>query len=461
MTCRNRNLKMKQKILLTYVESGFGHISSMDSIYDALKDASAEYEIQKSFILTEDGFKNLTRMNKFFIKQVQNTNKIPYFGRFIFPIISLLGGQKVMRFFHRQLFRKSFLQGLEAIRLKKPDVIVTNHYFTDLLAVEYKRRIDNGVRLINYNPDPTLHTFWDKRDGIFVVNNPLAYDKAVRYGFKKDNLRLVTPCVRKCVENDGLDRDRLRDKFGLPHDKFTVAIADGGYMLGRGPKFARAIIKKGLPITLCVITGDNKKRYEEFKAIEDGRSKIKTAPGMTLKTYEFLPNAFELYGAADVFLTKGGPNAVLDSIYMHTPVMIDYCPHVIEAGTVKVFINGHGCGETVFARRKAIKRIRAFMKDKSDLMKYEENIESLLSEGNGSSAVADIIIGEAEKQRLEYEARGEYFDRLASKIDITADDGMSDPTIDGEAADPDGVKHDIHAEIRDETLDISDGIVVK
>ena len=101
---------MKQKILLTYVESGFGHISSMDSIYDALVDKyGGEYDIQKSFILTEDGYPNLVRINKFLIKQVQNTNKIPYFGRFIFPFIAFLGGHKLLRFFHRQMAHTSFL----------------------------------------------------------------------------------------------------------------------------------------------------------------------------------------------------------------------------------------------------------------------------------------------------------------------------------------------------------------
>ncbi len=398
---------MKQKILLTYVESGFGHISSMDGIYDALCEKYGDaYEIEKSFILTDDGFKNLVRMNKFLIKQVQNTNKIPYFGRFIFPIISLLGGQKVMRFFHRQLAHKSFKQGLDAIVRRKPDVILTNHYFTDLLAVEYKRRIDPDVVVINYNPDPTLHTFWDKRDGLFIVNNPIAHRKALKYKFDPDKLRLVTPCVRKHVENNTLTREQLRDKFDLPPDKFTVVIADGGYMLGRGAKFARAIVKSGLPITLCVIAGKNQKRFKEFKAIELGTSKLKTAPSMTFRAYEFLENAYELYGAADVFLTKGGPNAVIDSIYMHTPVMIDYCPHVIEAGTKELFIKEHGCGETAFTKRKAIKRIRGFMKDKTPLMQYEDNIQMLIEEGNGATAVADIINAEAKNRRLADLARG-------------------------------------------------------
>ncbi|MCH5155595.1 MAG: hypothetical protein J1F69_03225 [Clostridiales bacterium] len=379
----------------------------MDSIYDALMDRySDKYEIQKSFILTEDGFPNLVGMNKFLIKEVQNTNKIPYFGRLIFPFIALLGGHKVMRFFHRQMAHKSFKQGLEALRLRKPNIIISNHYFTDLLAVEYKRRIDPDVVVINYNPDPTLHTFWDRRDGIFVVDNPLAYKKAVKYKFKQENLRLVTPCVRKCIESNTLSREQLRDKFDLPQDKFTVVIADGGYMLGRGPKFAKYLIKKGLPITLCVIAGNNKKKYDYFKAIERGEGKLKVPEAMTFRAYEFLDNAYELYGAADVFLTKGGPNAVLDSIYMRTPVMINYCPHVMEAGTVKVFINAQGCGETVFRKRKAAKRIRAFMDDKSALAQYVENIENLIAEGNGISAVADIVEEEAQKQRLVYEARG-------------------------------------------------------
>ena len=274
------------------------------------------------------------------------------------------------------------------------------------MAVEYKRRINPNVVVINYNPDPTLHSFWDSRDGLFIVNNPLALAKAEKYKFKPENLRIVTPCVRSCVEQNELSRPELRKKWDLPPDKFTVVIADGGYMLGRGPKFARALIKSGLPITLCVIAGHNRKHYDYFKAVEEGKKRLKVAPSMTLKVYEFLPDAYELYGAADVFLTKGGPNAVLDSIYMHTPPMINYCPHVIEAGTVKVFVGQHGCGETVFTPKKAIKRIKLFMTDRSTLTKYESNISDLIAEGNGVTAVADIVHNEARKKYLDLVARG-------------------------------------------------------
>lgn len=414
---------------MTYIESGFGHISSMDSIYgELLQDYGDEYDIQKSYIMREDGFPHLMRLERFFAKQVENTNKIPGFGKFIFFFIQLLGSHKIMRFVHRQLAIKSFREGLEAFKRRKPDVIVTNHYFTNMLAVEYKHRIDPDVVIINYNPDCTMHSIWDKRDGVFIVNCKRALDKALKFKFKPENLRTVNPCVRKCVEQNTKTRAELREKYGLPQDKFTVTIADGGYMFGRGPKFARKLIKKGLPITLCIIAGNNEKRYNEFSAIAEGKSKLKLKDGMTLKVYRFLPEAYELYGASDVFLTKGGPNAVLDSIYMHTPVMINYTPHVIEEATVDVYIDELACGETAFKPKTAIKRIEHFMADNSDLVKYGENIDKFLAVGNGAAAVAEIIVAESKKRGA---VGGDESDTPSDKRDAAFADELSDSVVIG------------------------------
>lgn len=398
---------MKHTVLMTYIESGFGHISSMDSISDELmQDYSDDLEVVKSYIMREDGFKHLTWLEKFLSKQVENTNKIPGFGKFIFFFIHLLGGHKIMRFFNRNLAFRSFNEGLEALKLRKPDAIVTNHYFTNMLAVEYKKRIDPNVVIINYNPDCTMHPIWDKRDGSFIVNTELAYNKAVKYGFNKDKLYRVNPCVRKPIELNTLSRSELREKHDLPQDKFTVTIADGGYMFGKGPKFARKLIKAGLPITLCIIAGKNDARYEEFTAIAEGRGKLKLKDGMTLKVYRFMPDAYELYGASDLFLTKGGPNAVLDSLYMHTPVMVNHTPHVIEEATVKVYIDSLACGETAFKPKKAIKRIKHFMQDRSELDRYEANIAEFLKGGNGAVKAAEIIaniITDEKKERATQE----------------------------------------------------------
>ncbi len=402
---------MKQKVLLTMIESGFGHISSMESIYDYFTAEHGDtYDIEKSYIMQDPDLPHLNRLERFFIKQVQNTNKISWFGDFIFFIIKLLGSHHIMRFVHRQLAFKAFREGLEALDRRNPDVIITNHYFTNMLAVEYKRRINPSVVVINYNPDCTLHTFWDRRDGIFIVNNQKALERAIKLKFDKDKLRLVNPCVRKHVEDCKTSREELREKYGLPKDRFTVIVADGGYMMGKGAKFARKLIKKDLPITLCILAGNNEKRYSEFSDIAEGKGKIKKPENTLIKVYKFKEDAYELYGAADIFLTKGGPNAVLDSIYMNTPVMVDFCPHLIEKWTVKIYIDMLGCGEKAFTPKKAINQIMHHMSDKSDLMRYAENISAFTAMGNGASGVSKIIDEEAAKQRADKAMFGIVYD---------------------------------------------------
>ena len=98
----------KQKVLLTYMESGMGHITSVKSISDNLKKFyNDQFEINDCYIMEEDNNKALKKFNKFIIKQTQNTNKHVGFGKFIFLFLKMMGGLKFMRFIHRTFFFKS------------------------------------------------------------------------------------------------------------------------------------------------------------------------------------------------------------------------------------------------------------------------------------------------------------------------------------------------------------------
>ncbi len=387
---------MKQKILLTFIESGFGHISTMEGIYTSLYERySDDFDIQKSYIMHDDNLPNLTWLENFFCNQVVHTHKSPFFGKFIFPFINFMGGGKFMRFFHSKLARKSFREGLIALEKRKPDVIVTNHYFTEILACEYRLRIDPHVRVVNYNPDSTCISLWDKRADAFIVNSDTSYKSAIRRGFEKDKIYRVAPCVRSGPVNNKLTREELRDKLGLPQDKFTVTVADGAYFSCKGPKYAREIIKSGLPMTLCVLAGRNDEAFKEFDDIANGVGKIKKSDDMTLKVFRFMPDAYELYGASDMFLTKAGSVAMLDSLFMHTPVMVNYCPNPVEKAAAKDYIRTRGLGEMAKSPRHAIKRFAELINDRSLLDVYGDRIEKIIEEGNGSDAVADIICEQA------------------------------------------------------------------
>ena len=82
----------KKKVLRTYMESGMGHITSIKSISDNLKRLYPDdFEIIDSYIMQEDGDKSKIKMEKFIIKQTQNTNKIKGFGNFVFFLMNCLG----------------------------------------------------------------------------------------------------------------------------------------------------------------------------------------------------------------------------------------------------------------------------------------------------------------------------------------------------------------------------------
>ena len=95
---------MKQKILFTFIESGFGHISSMESIYAALTDKFGDsYDIERCNIMTDDGLPHLVKMDKFIIDQVKNTNKYTLYSS------SRIGLQRLFKHYERTcqvVFRK-------------------------------------------------------------------------------------------------------------------------------------------------------------------------------------------------------------------------------------------------------------------------------------------------------------------------------------------------------------------
>lgn len=388
------------RVLITYIESGKGHIRSMESICQALQDKNVE--VVERYIMQEEGMNRLQSMERFLVNQTKNTNKSEFFGKFIFAFINFFGGYKLMNFAHHCIMKKSTAQCMKAFDKYKPDIIVTNHYYLNMMACDYAKR--TGAKVVNYNPDNTLHTFWDKRSDAFIVNSQTSYDRAIKFGYNKDTLYKVFPAVRREIEECKLTKSECRQEFGLD-EKFTVTLSDGAYMLGRAKRFAKKLLTTKLPINICVIAGYNDKNRAYFQAIADGKGKIKLGENVTLKVYGYLENAHVLYGASDVFVTKGGPNAVLDSVYMRTPVIINYTPHMIEEATAREF-GKVGVALKCFSAKKTKAIIEAACNGDTVFDDMRDKIDGFIQR-HGADTIADIIeklardIGADSEQPLE------------------------------------------------------------
>lgn len=360
---------MEQKrVLLTYIESGMGHITSIRSISDNLKKYYGDkFEILDTYIMNED--KNLKGWEKFIIKQTKNTNRVWGFGNFIFWFLRFMGGLKFMRFVHRTFFASHTNHCLKAFKKYNPDVIVSTHYFLTFAGLEYRKKVNPNCKIITYNPDNNVHLWWDNREHLFLVNNQAAFDEAV--GIRKFNpscVEKVSFIARDQIVNANLSREEYRKKFNLPN-QFTAVIADGVYACGKAEKVLKQLLKINAPITIIFVAGKNEKLLKKYQKVAQERKNLVVLP--------FMQNINEYYKAADVFITKAGPNAVLDSVFMGTPVLIDLYAHPIEKATTQLFTEKLGVGKAIYKPKKVKEQIEIWLKDNGELLKFEENCKKV------------------------------------------------------------------------------------
>ncbi len=387
----------KPRILLTYIESGMGHIMSMTAIAAGLKEKySDQLEIIESYIM-DLGDKDTADFEAFLSNCTKETNKHKAFGIGVFWFLEIAGKQHFMRMVHRTVFKKYTNATIQALISFHPDVIISTHYFITFAALELKKRYMPNLTVITYNPDNNVHVWWDNRSDIFINNNLAACDEAIkRRKFSYESIRRVFFTAREEVAKAEGSKEEYRLKYNLPLDNFTVMIADGAYASGKAKKACNQLFKLKIPVTIIFLAGKNDKVYSYFT-----KKKKNLPANIHLKVLHFTPYAFEYYGASDVFVTKSGPNAVLDSLFMGTPVIVDYYAHNIEKATAKLFVDTLHCGITCYHISKLPKTITYLYEHPDILVELRKNIKKNVNKNqNGASQIADIIVSELKERHL-------------------------------------------------------------
>lgn len=386
----------KPRVLITYIESGMGHIMSATAIANKLKEKYGnELEIIEEHIMKCDNNKKQIKFEKFMSGQVKITNKIKGYGAFMFWLLEKLGQQRSLELIHKTIFKKATDGTIEAMRKRNPDVVISTHHFITLCAIELKKRYMPNLTIITYDPDNNVHCWWDNRSEIFITNNEIAVKEAIeKRKFKPEALKKVFFTARDSVVNAEGSKEDFRRKYGIPLDKFAVIVADGAYASANAKKYTLELMKTDLPLTIVMLAGKNEKVLNYFK-----KKAKKTKSNITLMPMGFTDKAHELYGACDVFITKGGPNAILDSLYMGTPVLANFYAQNMEKATINLFVNIMGCGVAIYNKKKARKQVEEWIKNPQLLDVYKNNIKKQLDKNqNGSSQIADIIMEEIEKK---------------------------------------------------------------
>lgn len=380
----------KYKVLVTYVEAGMGHIISAEAVANALeKYYPDEVEVVRCNIFTDTNDKLLIKYQQFLIDEVKKSNKHP-FHMFYLKLLRmrLFPRQHSLVFAHATIFLKEKKKVIAIMKDFDPDMVFNTHFVPLHFAIEAQKKHYGGHFLTAvYNPDPNTHGWWDNRGDLSAFNNQGAYVEAVRNGFKPENCLLTRFVLRENVMQTTKDKVTLRRKHGLPEDQFTITLASSAYAGGNLRSFADRILRINRRFTLLVITGSNDDVYEEMNA------KVGQTGNVDLRVYRFVPEAHELYGASDIFITKAGPNAILDSVFMDTPVMTNFCASIIEQVTKAYYIDEHKTGVHYQNPDDAADFLLRCMDNPAMLEPYIENCRAFIRDHTGGEKeIADAIV---------------------------------------------------------------------
>lgn len=382
------NTAKKPVILVTLIEAGMGHIVSATAIADALKVKYGDkVEVCDRHILRDSDSEVLHKYEQFLVDNVKGYSKYPSFGYFQLFSMYILGPQNSLRFVHRTVMRKQ-VDALVAEYAKiKPDVIVATHYYPLFCAVKYRNTYDKNVKVISYCPDNTVHGWWDARCDMMYTNNSIATEQAYNLTFRSGRVCEAFYPTRKAVIDANESKEFYREKFGIPQDKFAVVVADGVYAEAKAKDICLELIESDLPLTVCLLAGKNEEIRQEFEQL---KSTVK--PNITLLTFGFMSNAPELYKACDLFITKAGPNAILDSVMMDTPVIVDFCATPIEYATKNLFTKNHLCGQFISNPHKIKQQVEEYVLHPELLNEFSDSLQYFDKSKNGSEEIADDII---------------------------------------------------------------------
>ncbi|MBP5209679.1 MAG: hypothetical protein J6125_02350 [Clostridia bacterium] len=378
----------KYKVLVTYMEAGMGHITSADAIADALETYYPdEVEVERSHVFTETGDPVLKKHEDKFVREVRYAQRHHRHMFFLTWLEYLLPPLWTLTLTYSIAYPRVKRRLQKLFRHKNPDVVLCTHWTPLHCAIEDKKRRRADYLTALYVPDPNVHGWWDHRADLTLLNNPRAYEDAMREGFDPKKTILSRFILRTAVKNATRDKAQLRAKHGLPLDAFTVAVADGVYAEANLKPFTDALIALGRPMTILIIAGKNETLYRHYSELAG----TLTVP--RLFVYRFVPDAHELYGAADLFVTKAGPNALLDCVCMGTPVLTNYYSSPIEQITNELYIDQCGVGTYTTDPAEGARRVAACMDDPSLLDPYREKCKAFVeTHVGGEKEMADALI---------------------------------------------------------------------
>lgn len=373
----------KVRILFPEVEAGLGHIMPLRAVAETFeKKYGDKVDVVRINFYKEANTKKLNKFQNLLIKSVKHYSLSRAYGYWETFNMQFWGITLSNWGTFEYRVPGSSKEGREYLESLNVDAVFSTHWATNYYAEHIK---ENKPLTIMYCPDVLMNNLFMYRSDLYLISFERGYNSALKkykHVVNKDNLKLVPFLIRNEAFDIPMDKKVNRRKLGLPEDKFTIVIAEGGYGIGKLEPLCEKLTKEHLPITVIAVCGKNQELVEKL-------SKLEVTDEVTFIPLGFTTNMLEYQASCDLFCGKSG-NIIAEPTFFGHPSIITNFATTIEKNIGKYYLEDVGCAIKEFEVDKIIELIKDFVAHPEKLKPYEEKALKH-HDDYGAEATADII----------------------------------------------------------------------
>lgn len=200
----------------------------------------------------------------------------------------------------------------------KPDAIVTTHPFAAEMVSAIKGKHGLSVPLISIVTDFAPHkTYIQPHVDYFVVSSNEMKYQLENMGIKGSSIRTLGIPVDP-VFYKKQDKNALLDEMELEHDVPTILMMAGSFGVSDVFDIYEGILSIQQKFQLIIITGNNKKLYNEFEQTLEKHGD----GGKRTRLHFFVNDVYRYMHASDLLITKPGGLTVTEALASCLPMAI-------------------------------------------------------------------------------------------------------------------------------------------
>jgi len=286
------------KILITYAALGAGHFKAAEGLYNYLKGARKNLDVEMVGILDKANvlFKFSCIRGYSFLVQYA-----PFLWQVLFWITYSKSSRRIVRLIISALNYINTKNYAQFLIEENFDFIISTHFFCSKISAYLKNKGKIHSKIITVITDFGVHPIWlNNGTDIYIVASDFTKKLLMEEGVEEDLINVSgIPLHSNFLKQ--YDKILLCNKLGLNKNKFIVLIVAGSFGIGPIEKIIELLYKE---VQILVVCANNKRLFE--------RLKIKNYPDVHV--FGFIDNMPELMSVSNLIVTKPGGLTVSESL---------------------------------------------------------------------------------------------------------------------------------------------------